>query len=162
MDLITAHDKPLRPSVVVFLRSQECGFRAGYPRVCCTTVPKGLQALVRDRDPVTCKNATTAPEKVQKVNGTQGKDVGKVFGEDASNNNVKKNLSDVKEVKALQTHSKTQGVADRGKISQKAFMRFMDDVGMFNFLFRMKAEDTNEEDQDDQDQEDQEDDVEIR
>lgn len=35
MNMIKSVEKPLQPTVVDFLRTQECGFDQGYPKVCC-------------------------------------------------------------------------------------------------------------------------------
>ncbi|XP_017773670.1 PREDICTED: uncharacterized protein LOC108560569 [Nicrophorus vespilloides] len=43
VDFLGTMQKPLKASVVHFLRSQHCGFRNGYPRVCCAPMPKGLK-----------------------------------------------------------------------------------------------------------------------
>lgn len=43
-NMVKSMKKPLPPSVVGFLRSQECGFDHGYPMVCCSTlVSKNLK-----------------------------------------------------------------------------------------------------------------------
>lgn len=39
MNFIKSMEKPLQPTVVHFLRSQECGFDKGYPMVCCFVLP---------------------------------------------------------------------------------------------------------------------------
>lgn len=46
MTLIDGLQKPLNPSIVAFLRSQQCGFdEDGYPKVCCRTMPKELRVM---------------------------------------------------------------------------------------------------------------------
>lgn len=42
MSLIDTLQKPLKPSVVQFLRAQQCGFHDGYPMICCGVLPKTL------------------------------------------------------------------------------------------------------------------------
>lgn len=59
MDFINAVEKPLKPQVVVFLRSQQCGFQQDHPKVCCAVVPKGLLDHVAKKS----KNAAVAEEK---------------------------------------------------------------------------------------------------
>lgn len=39
MNLLKSVEKPLQPTVVDFLRAQECGFDQGYPKVCCYELP---------------------------------------------------------------------------------------------------------------------------
>lgn len=45
MDIINGLQKPLKPSVVEFLRSQQCGFESGFPKVCCSGLPKRLRVF---------------------------------------------------------------------------------------------------------------------
>lgn len=45
MDLLHLLEKPLKPSVVDFLRSQQCGFEDGFPKVCCASMPKTIPIL---------------------------------------------------------------------------------------------------------------------
>ncbi|KAJ8960309.1 hypothetical protein NQ318_004035 [Aromia moschata] len=40
VDLVKSMEKPLKPPVVDFFRSQQCGFQEGYPKVCCSQLPK--------------------------------------------------------------------------------------------------------------------------
>lgn len=42
MDLLYASERPLKRSVVDFLRSQQCGFENPYPKVCCAPLPKTI------------------------------------------------------------------------------------------------------------------------
>lgn len=49
MNLIASMEKPLGRSVVAFLRSQECGFQDGYPKVCCTIIPNNLKTVKQAR-----------------------------------------------------------------------------------------------------------------
>lgn len=46
MDLLHMLAKPLKPSVVDFLRSQQCGFERGFPKVCCQSLPKTIPILL--------------------------------------------------------------------------------------------------------------------
>lgn len=45
MALLEGSSKPLKPSIVAFLRAQQCGFDNGFPRVCCRTMPKELRVM---------------------------------------------------------------------------------------------------------------------
>lgn len=47
MELIDGLQKPLKPSVVQFLRSQECGFEKGYAKVCCFHLSQKLYVTQR-------------------------------------------------------------------------------------------------------------------
>lgn len=49
MNLVRSVRKPLEPSIVNFLRSQECGFDKGYPKVCCSKFSEDLQGLKRGK-----------------------------------------------------------------------------------------------------------------
>lgn len=60
MTLIDGLQKPLNPSIVAFLRSQQCGFdRDGYPKVCCRTMPKELRVMNYTTTRIPTENATT-------------------------------------------------------------------------------------------------------
>lgn len=48
MDLLHLLEKPLKPSVVDFLRSQQCGFESGFPKVCCASLPKTIPILTNN------------------------------------------------------------------------------------------------------------------
>lgn len=53
MELIDKSEKPLKPIIVDFLKSQHCDFQNGYPKVCCGKLPKKLQEYVKQlKDPI--------------------------------------------------------------------------------------------------------------
>ncbi|CAH0551213.1 unnamed protein product [Brassicogethes aeneus] len=52
MDLLKNLGKPLKLSVVEFLRAQQCGFEEFEPKVCCTKLPKSLKILKNSRPSV--------------------------------------------------------------------------------------------------------------
>lgn len=43
--LLDGLKKPLKPSIIAFLRAQQCGFENGFPKVCCRTMPKELRVM---------------------------------------------------------------------------------------------------------------------
>lgn len=45
MNLIVNLDKPLHPNIITFLKAQQCGFKNGYPNVCCKLLPSPLRVL---------------------------------------------------------------------------------------------------------------------
>ncbi|CAH1116589.1 unnamed protein product [Phaedon cochleariae] len=49
MALVKSTGSPLTRNVVRFLRSQECGFQDGMPKVCCAALPTKFQALKHAR-----------------------------------------------------------------------------------------------------------------
>lgn len=56
MDLIYELEKPLKVSVIKFLRSQECGFDKGFPKVCCAPLPKTAPFLTDNPTEVSVGN----------------------------------------------------------------------------------------------------------
>lgn len=66
MNLIINMEKPLQNSFVIFLRSQQCGFENGYPKVCCNSPHKKLEIVnrMKSRTPTSNGNSTSEAAKV--------------------------------------------------------------------------------------------------
>lgn len=47
MNLLNELEKPLRSSVVEFLKAQQCGLLNGIPKVCCGPFPKNLTTKLK-------------------------------------------------------------------------------------------------------------------
>lgn len=45
MNLLVNLHKPLQPSIVTFLKAQECGFQNGFPNVCCRMLPSRVRVI---------------------------------------------------------------------------------------------------------------------
>lgn len=53
MSLVDQSKKPLTPQLVVFLRSQQCGFSDGFPQVCCTDINTNADNFSTDNSNLT-------------------------------------------------------------------------------------------------------------
>ncbi|CAH1963256.1 unnamed protein product [Acanthoscelides obtectus] len=49
MDVISTLEKPLSAPIVSYLRSQQCGFEMGFPKVCCSELPKNIKSVKSSR-----------------------------------------------------------------------------------------------------------------
>lgn len=53
MDLLKQLKHPLNQSIVDFLEHKECGFEDGYPKVCCSNLPKSLSVFKQNKPAAT-------------------------------------------------------------------------------------------------------------
>nr|CAI5841972.1 unnamed protein product [Callosobruchus analis] len=49
MSVISTLEKPLSAPLVSYLRSQQCGFYKGFPKVCCSDLPKDIKSVKSSR-----------------------------------------------------------------------------------------------------------------
>nr|CAH7731241.1 unnamed protein product [Callosobruchus chinensis] len=49
MSVISTLEKPLSAPLVSYLRSQQCGFYKGFPKVCCSDLPKNIKSVKSSR-----------------------------------------------------------------------------------------------------------------
>lgn len=135
MDLISGLKKPLKNSVVIFLRSQQCGFEEGFPKVCCAVLPKTLPVLKGKS--TTTEKPTARPKRVF-INLSavieQGQDT------DQNKEDVKVwELFDVKHTSSNSDTSKSDIRTKNTTINNLALMKFYEDLSTFD-LFRRRRD----------------------
>lgn len=126
MTFINSIEKPLKPTVVKFLRNQECGFEKGYPKVCCGKVPRNLRVLKHYRlNPRVPVNVLSAP---METNDNGMTDLFRIVN--------KENIQASSSVKSQDLRKKAEAMN-----KQFASMQFMDFTDGFDLMIRKKRSD---------------------
>ncbi|XP_025833755.1 uncharacterized protein LOC112905462 [Agrilus planipennis] len=68
MSFLEHTEKPLKSPIVSFLRSHQCGFQGGYPKVCCKDLPENFTISVQRNISTVTGNIETPCDDKKQIN----------------------------------------------------------------------------------------------